>query len=142
MSTNRDNPETAVAAWNAGDLDGYLTLYDEQIQLHGYAPAPLDKPGVRGFYQMIHGALAASAAASPTLQLEDVIEQSGRIAARFVLSGEHRGLFMGASATGRPITLTGITIMHFRDGRVVERWSIADMLGLLAQIGAWSPPGS
>ncbi len=70
-----------------------------------------------------------------------MIEQGDRIAARFVLVGEHRGLFLGAPATGRPIALPGLTIMHFRAGRVVERWSTADMLGLLAQIGAWSPPG-
>jgi predicted ester cyclase len=96
---------------------------------------------VRAFYGIIFGALAAAGAASPTLRLDEVIEQGDRIAARFVLVGEHRGLFLGAPATGRPIALPGLTIMHFRAGRVVERWSTADMLGLLAQIGAWSPPG-
>ena len=141
MSTNSDNLKTAVAAWNAGDLDSYLALYDEQIQLRGYTPAPLDKPGVRGFYQMIHSTLTAAGTKSPTLQLEEVIEQGDRIAARFVLTGEHRGPFMGVPTTGRSITLSGITIMHFRDGRVTERWATADMLGLLVQIGAWSPPG-
>jgi predicted ester cyclase len=142
MSRNRDNLDKAVAAWNAGDLEGYLTLYDERMQLHGYTPAPLDKPGVRGFYQMIHSTLTAAGAKSPTLRLEEVIEQDDRIAARFVLTGEHRGPFMGVPSTGRSIALPGIAIMHFRDGRVVERWSSADMLGLLAQIGAWSPPDS
>jgi predicted ester cyclase len=142
MSRNRDNLDRAVAAWNAGDLEGYLTLYHERIQLHGYTPAPLDKPGVRGFYQMIHSTLTAAGAKSPTLRLEGVIEQDDRIAARFVLTGEHQGPFMGVPSTGRSIALPGITIMHFRDGRVVERWSSADMLGLLAQIGAWSPPDS
>jgi predicted ester cyclase len=91
------------------------------------------------FYGMIFGAFTASGAASPTLRLDEVIEQDDRIAARFVLIGEHRGVFMGAPASGRPIALPGITILHFRDGRIVERWSTADMLGLLAQIGAWSP---
>jgi hypothetical protein len=27
----------ALACWNAGDLGGYLSLYDEGIQLHGYS---------------------------------------------------------------------------------------------------------
>ena len=27
--------------WNAGDLDGYLSLYDEGIRLHGYSPEPI-----------------------------------------------------------------------------------------------------
>jgi predicted ester cyclase len=139
MSKNSDALNAAVTAWNAGDLDGYLTLYDESIRLHGYAPAPLDKAGVRAYYQMIHNALTAVGAASPALRLEDVIEQGDRIAARFMLTGEHRGPFMDVPSTGRSIALPGITIMHFRDGRVTERWATADMLGLLAQIGAWSP---
>lgn len=37
----------ALACWNAGDLDGYLSLYDEGIRLHGYSPEPMDKVQVR-----------------------------------------------------------------------------------------------
>jgi hypothetical protein len=40
-------PQAALAAahesWNAGDLDGYLSLYDEGIALHGYSPEPMNK---------------------------------------------------------------------------------------------------
>ena len=46
-------PQEALSAaferWNAGDLDGYLSLYDEGIRLHGYSPDPMDKVQVRGF---------------------------------------------------------------------------------------------
>jgi hypothetical protein len=47
---------------------------------------------------------------------------------------------MGVPATNRPYTIGGITMMRFAGGRVVERWSCADMLGLLVQIGAVPPP--
>lgn len=141
MSTNREALQTAIAAWNAGDLEGYLNLYDESIRLHGYSPEPLDKPSVREFYKMLRAAFSAVGAVSPTLRLEGLIEQGDHVAARFTMSGEHRGPFMGVPASGRPIALPGITTMHFRDGRVIERWSSADMLGLLAQIGAWPPAG-
>ncbi len=39
-------------------------------------------------------------------------------------------------AGGTAITLPGITILHFRGDRVIERFSQADMLGLLVQVGA------
>ena len=42
---------------------------------------------------------------------------------------------MGVPATGTAITLPGITILHFRGDRVIERFSQADMLGLLVQVG-------
>jgi predicted ester cyclase len=47
---------------------------------------------------------------------------------------------MGVPASGTPIALAGITILHFRDARCVERFSQADMLGLLIQIGAVPAP--
>jgi predicted ester cyclase len=48
---------------------------------------------------------------------------------------------MGAPATGNDVALAITTILTMRDGKCVERWSTADMLGLLIQIGAVPPPG-
>ena len=44
------------------------------------------------------------------------------------------------SASGTAIALPGITILHFRGDRVIERFSQADMLGLLIQVGAVPAP--
>lgn len=56
------------------------------------------------------------------------------------MSGRHTGPFMGFPASGRDYQMSGVTIMRFRAGRVVERWSSADMLSLLVQIGALQLP--
>jgi hypothetical protein len=55
MSTPPEALFAALAHWNDGDLDGYLTLYDEGIRLHGYSPEPMDKVQVQvqGFYEGI-----------------------------------------------------------------------------------------
>lgn len=126
----------AIEAWNRGDLDGYLELYDPRIRLHGYSPEPMDKGSVKGFYQMIHAAFPGS-----TLTIDEEISDGDRMALRATQTGVHRGEFMGFPATGKPFTMSVHTVLHFRDGRVVERWSTADMLGLLVQIGAVPPPG-
>ena len=41
---------------------------------------------------------------------------------------------------GKPIALAGITILRFEDGKCVERWSQADFLSVLMQIGAIPAP--
>jgi predicted ester cyclase len=56
------------------------------------------------------------------------------------MTGRHVDEFMGVPATGGSIALPGITILHFRGDRCVERFSQADMLGLLIQIGAVPAP--
>ena len=43
---------------------------------------------------------------------------------------------MGVGASGKRIEFSGITILRFRAGRCVERWSQADFLTVLVQIGA------
>ena len=124
----------AVARWNAADLDGYLELYDEDIRLHGYSPEPMDKTAVRAFYAGIFQAFPGC-----TLTIDDTLADGDRLSCRFTLTGRHEGEFLGVPGTGTAITLPGITMLNFRGGRCIERWSSADMLGLLVQIGAFPP---
>jgi predicted ester cyclase len=125
----------ALDSWNAGDLDGYLRLYDEGIRLHGYSPEPMDKVPVRGFYEGIFSAFD-----TPKLVFHEVLWEGDTCAIRFTMTGRHLQEFMGVPATGTAITLPGITILHFRGDRVIERFSQADMLGLLMQVGAVPAP--
>ncbi len=132
-------PQQALSAahdsWNAADLEGYLRLYDEEIRLHGYAPEPMGKAQVRGFYQGIFRAFG-----TPKLSFEEVLWNGDTCAIRFTMTGRHVQEFMGVPATGTAITLPGLTILHFRGDRVIERFSQADMLGLLVQLGAVPAP--
>jgi len=48
---------------------------------------------------------------------------------------------MGIPPTGKQVTMTGITILRFAGGKCVERWSEADFLGLLQQLGVVPPMG-
>lgn len=134
--TNEMHLQRAFEAWNARDLDGYLALYDDSIRLHGYSPEPMDKSAVRAFYQMIHQAFDG-----PTLTFHDVFGDGDRLAVRFTMTGTHRGDFVGVPPTGRTVVVDGITVLHFRDGRCVERWSSVDMYGWLAQLGVVQPLG-
>jgi steroid delta-isomerase-like uncharacterized protein len=127
--------ERAIAAWNRGDLDDYLTLYGDEVTLHGYSPEPMGKAAVRTFYEGIFAGLPGS-----QIELVDTFGSGDRIAARFSQRGRHNGELIGMPATGRQVELNGITILAFRDERVIERWAAADMLGLLVQIGAVTPP--
>ncbi len=121
-----------IERFNAGDLDGYLTLYAPDVTLHGHPPGlPPGTTGLRTFYE---GMLTAFQ--NGRLTLDDVIAEGDRVGARYTLTASHDGGFLGVPRTGRTVTLTGITMLRFADGACVERWQQADMLGLLQQIGA------
>lgn len=135
MTTQQQALDAAYQSWNEGDLDGYLKLYDEEIRLHGYSPEPMNKEEVRQFYGGIFAAFD-----SPKLDFHERLWEADACAIRFTMTGEHVAEFMGVAATGAAIALPGITILHFRGDRVIERYSQADMLGLLVQIGAVPAP--
>jgi steroid delta-isomerase-like uncharacterized protein len=115
MPTPQEALSAAYQSWNTGDLDGYLSLYDEQIRLHGYSPQPMNKAEVRGFYQGIFDAFD-----KPKLEFHEVIWDAGVCAIRFTMTGRHLNEFTGVPATGTTIALPGITILHFR-GRPGDR---------------------
>jgi predicted ester cyclase len=136
MSNRTDAVESARKRWNAGDLPGYLALYGDGIRLHGYTPVAMGKVEVEAFYRGIFSAFD-----SPQLVFEDTLESAESVTIRFTMTGTHVGVFMGVPPTGRTIALRGITILRFQEGTVIERWSSADMLGLLIQLGAVPAPG-
>jgi predicted ester cyclase len=121
---------TAVAAFNAGDVDGFLAMFDSSLAHHGLGPEPLDEKGNRAFYEGFAGAFAGC-----QIVLDDVVAEGDRIAVRFHVTGRHEGEFLGMAPTGRSIHVDAQAIMRFADGRVVERWTTADLMGLMGQIG-------
>jgi steroid delta-isomerase-like uncharacterized protein len=127
--------EQAIADWNRGDLDGYLTMYGEDVRLHGYSPEPMDKAAVTAFYEQHFRAFPGG-----QIELLHTLAEGDDVVTRFVMRSRHEDEFLGVPATGRDIEINGITILRFRDGLMVERWSQADMLGLLVQFGAVPAP--
>lgn len=69
--------------------------------------------------------------------IEDQISQGDRVSTRWTWNATHKGEFLGITATGRRVSMTGTTIFRFQeDGKIVEGWWQYDRLGLMAQLGA------
>ena len=124
--------QAARGQWNDGNLDGYLRLYHPDVVLHGYAGVGPGFDNVKAFYAAFWSAFPAS-----KLIFEDVFaDQHDRVACRFVVKGEHKGQFQGLPPSGGRFELPGITILRFDGDRCLERWSQANFLSLLQQLGA------
>jgi steroid delta-isomerase-like uncharacterized protein len=73
--------------------------------------------------------------------IEDQIAEGDKVVTRWTARGTHQGDFRGIPATGNQITVTGIGIFRFSDGKVVESWDNFDQLGMMRQLGAIPAPG-
>jgi steroid delta-isomerase-like uncharacterized protein len=68
--------------------------------------------------------------------IEDMIAEGDKVVTRWTMRGTHQGEFRGIAPTGNRITVTGIGIFRFSDGKVVESWDNFDQLGMMQQLGA------
>jgi steroid delta-isomerase-like uncharacterized protein len=75
------------------------------------------------------------------ITIEDLIVEGDKVAACWTISGTHQGEFMEISATGKKVSLEGITIHHLRNGKILDSFARWDVLGLMRQIGAAPAPG-
>jgi steroid delta-isomerase-like uncharacterized protein len=73
--------------------------------------------------------------------IEDMIAEGDKVVTRTTISGTHKGDFRGLAPTGRQISLMGILIARFVDGKEVEAWELADDLSLRQQLGI-APPAA
>ena len=68
--------------------------------------------------------------------IDQVVVEGDTLACRYRLQATHQGEFMGVPATGNAVVVPGMTMLRFADGKCIERWNQADMLGWLQQLGA------
>ncbi len=76
-------------------------------------------------------------AAFPDLKVEPrtLVADGDQVAFAYEITGTHKGVFNGVTATGKPIKVRGMQIGRFENGMMVERWGSSDELGLLSQLG-------
>jgi len=120
-----DGPNLAVAdEILAPDFVGHLPL----------APT-LDLAGWKGYVSSFYAAMP-----DLTETVNQVIVSKDRVVLHVTYTGTQNGPLFGIPATGKHVTLDGIGIFRFNEkGQAVENWAIIDVVGLLAQIGAFPP---
>ena len=99
-----------------------------------------DHPGAPGVPPSRDGLLqwlAKVSTAFPDLRVrvDDLIAEGDKAAARITISGTNRGPFLEKPPTDRAVTWSGIDLFRLVDGRIAERWSERDLLGLMQQLG-------
>jgi steroid delta-isomerase-like uncharacterized protein len=120
---------------------GNLDVVDEIVSAEYvcYDPAlPEPVRGREGLKQAVTGFRRAFP--DLTFTVEDQIVEGDTVVTRWTATGTHRGELFGLAGTGRRVTMTGIDIERFADGRIVEVWASWDLHGLLRQLGFATAP--
>ncbi len=122
--------------WTQGNVAAADELLAPTYVAHFPGSPPLDREGQKQF-------IAANRTAFPDVHatIEDLIAEGDKVAFRWTTRGAHHGEFQGIPATGKQVTVTGISIFRIAGGQLVEQWAEFDALGMLQQLGVIPAPG-
>ena len=120
--------------WNQGREATIDELCSKRAVGHGQTHDGTDIVGPEHFKQFWQAFRAGFS--SIHVEILQTIEQGEMVMARWRLTANHAGLFMGMPASGRRITTTGMSMQRFVDGQIVEAWDNWDQLGAFTQLGA------
>jgi steroid delta-isomerase-like uncharacterized protein len=117
-------------------VDWNMALADEVVSPHFVSHdwpehGPTGPKAFRDYYSAIR-----SAVPDARYEVDDLIAEDDRVVVRWRLLGTHKGDFRGIAASGRPITLKGIAIYRVEGGKLMERWVVSDLHGVIEDIRA------
>jgi steroid delta-isomerase-like uncharacterized protein len=127
--------ERFAATLSAHDIDAFAALFSDsyiQHQLSAAAPPPANiapKQASVAFFK-------ARLAGMPDLkvEIEALVADKDRVAASFVYTGTHQGLWFGVQPTGKPLRFTSCDIFRVENGLIAEHWGMGDIAGVMAQL--------
>jgi steroid delta-isomerase-like uncharacterized protein len=121
---------------SAHDMDAFAALFaDDYINHQVSAAAPKPPPGISAKQGSV-AFFAARLKGMPDLSVavEASLASGDMVAASFVYSGTHQGVYFGIEPTGKALRFTSCDIFRLRDGKIAEHWGMGDIAGILAQL--------
>lgn len=115
--------------WNQGRREMIAELLTPDAVLHDGGADIIGPEGFYPFYDRLANTLS-----DIHIAVHETLAEGEKITLRWTCTGRHTGNGLGIPATGRPIHVTGLSIMRVENGRLAEAWQNWDMLGLLTQI--------
>jgi predicted ester cyclase len=124
--------EEVYGEWNMSLVDQVVSpLFTSHDWPEG---SPTGPRGFGIFYAAIRTALPDA-----RYEVDDLIAEGDKVVVRWRLIGTHQGEFRGIAPTGRAIELEGIAIYRVHGGKLMERWVVTDLYGVLERIREPSP---
>lgn len=121
---------------NSGQIDRLDEVFAADVVDHD--PAPDQGPGPDGFKAFFSS--LRSAFPDAKVEAEALLADDEHVAIAYTLTGTHEGEFHGLAPTGRSISVRGLQIARFAEGKIVERWGSSDEFGLVIALGAQLRP--
>ena len=140
MSSNDDNKRFVRAyldeVFNAHKPERAADYLAPGVAWHGGTLGTVE--GVESVVSLLRGFIGAL----PDLRAteRDIVAEGSLVAVLLTVTATHKGELLGIAATGRPVKWDAVDLYRLADGKIAEEWAADDMLAILHQVGAYTPP--
>ncbi len=127
-----------LEAWNTGNLDPLDAIIDPQFVRHVSPASTMGAVGLDSLKKVISN--FRTTYPDFHLTIDESIFISDKSAGRWRYTATNTGLG-NIPPTGKKITATGMSILHYKNGKIIEEWVETDNLVPMQQLGfTLTPP--
>lgn len=120
-----------VRAYETGDVSDVEEYISVDFINRSYPAYGTGPDGVRHAVAIFHAGLS-----DIKCVMSQCVMDEDSAAFRITASGLHSGEFAGKKPTGQRVTWPSAEFVRFSGGKLVELWSVQDMLALMLGLGA------
>ncbi|MFE4547041.1 ester cyclase [Streptomyces sp. NPDC056785] len=124
------------ASYNGDLAAGFDRYISKDLVLHGFNGPEQREDWIKGDLNIKAGLKGFK------MTVLDQIVEGDKVVTRWSFSGVHTGTVFGIPASGRDVTLSGISIDRVMNGQSVEHWSEGNFGRFLDELRGVSDPGS
>ena len=122
-----------IEEFNKGNMSIVDDVFAPDIVAPGFTPPDIE--GIRHWH-------TSTRTAFPDFQrtVEDLIAEGDQVVVRLTVGGTHQAKAFGLAPTGKHVETEGVDIVRIADGKIVNFWSVRDMLSVYQQLGVIQDP--
>jgi steroid delta-isomerase-like uncharacterized protein len=75
-------------------------------------------------------------------EIEEMVAEAGAVVSKLTIRGTHLGEMMGIPPSGAQVAARAMNLYRVENGKLVSASIVADMMGLMTQIGAIPSPAA
>jgi steroid delta-isomerase-like uncharacterized protein len=116
--------------WNRWDFALADELIEEQIAFRGSLGQSVHgREGFKDYMRAVRRAV-------PDFhnQVEELVAEGERIAARLTYTGTHTGELFGIAPAGRRVSYAGVALFRVASGQIAKGWVLGDLHDLIRQL--------
>ena len=119
--------------WNKGNEDAITEMSTPDVVAHGLTdPQGNEVTGVEDFKN--YWRIMRSAFPDVHVVVEKTVSEGDFQVARLLITGTHSGKGLPIAPKGKPVRITGMSMVRLQNGKIAEAWNNIDFLSMFKQI--------